>query len=701
MSCETGGSAPDDVLQGSVRQARMIESLFSAYNSNNGPGTFERAMNYTLGGAEDCDVWNRTYSQSFTCGSTKGQAEMIEAYLKAYKVTGNKTFRKIALNLTEQGISMNETSRLGSALWEASTYFNESYRNLSIVERAENTSQIFEGFCVGNCSAGEYIGVNKLFRSSYLNSKSDYSAEYRHTILNTTEEGNCGPYKRDVSCSSPAAQGELTSLMWESAYSMPLQIKVEDSFNLSKDTVTVGEQFSATCSVRNNLENTTLRDTELNLTVSEGLDPVDSNTSYSAGDLDFTNSTSVSWDIKAVSSGARNVSCALSSESGYRDTITQDIQVEQQEQEEGDDSSSTSGESSTPVFGGFEPEDEEERRNFTVGYVNRSGLGWNRSFLGELGLNLTYREFSQNRNCFSAERNIQGSNANLTVSWSCESYEKVVIDPVPENVTADINRSGYSVNVYSNTSAPVKTTYEGLNTTSYSNPLLLTVGYDKPQLRLTNISTSGLDNGTALLSADLSRPAECRVLRGGEEVYFQRTAGLEYEVSPGYGNTTYRVECGDQSFTRMFTRQRPEGSDESGEDMALPLIPLFGILVALFVSAGIYYREEIIEEAEMRLFEYRFSKFQDAVNRGDTAEAIEVFESMSRDVSQQVIESDMDLMQGLLLYLLLDLVQEGKEDDVQFDVSEDLEELVNRYLKDLEGSKSARLVEEKYEEVMK
>lgn len=687
VHCGTGGFRK--TYTGSVRQGRMIQALFSAYDANGKGRTYERAMNYTLGSAEDCDVWQ----DNFSCASARGQSEMIEGFIQAYRYTGNRTFREIAYNLTEEAVSMTNKSRVGAALWKSSSMFNESYRNLSIVETASNISDSFRNYCIGNCTPVEYIGVNSLFKSAYLHSEDDYSDEYRNSILNTTESGSCGPYKLDNSCNSPGSQGKISELMWSSAYTMPVKLKVRDTFNVSSEKVTVGKQISSTCKVRNQLENTTLKDVRFELETSEGLSAASNNTSYKAGNLEFGNSSQVSWDIDTLSSGLRNVSCAITSDSGYRDTITRDVLVEEQDKEETNESDSSSD--TSPVFGGFEPEEEE--RNFTVRYNESSELEWNKSFLQSLDLNLTYRQFSRNRSCFSSERTVQGQETRLTVSWDCKSYEKVIIDPLPGNVTAEVNRSGYSVKVYRNASPPVETVYQGMNITNFSNPLLLTVDYEKPDLEISNFSTSRLDNGTAMLSADLNRPVNCRVLRDGEEIHSEETTALDYEVSPGYGNTTYRVKCGDQSFTRTFTRQRPEVPEKNGQEQGIPIVPISGVLIAAIVISGIYYREEIFDTVEMKIFEYRFSKFQEAVEREDTAAAIEAFDSMSRDVSQEVIESDMQLMHGLMLYLLLDLVEEGKE-DVEFDVSGDLDELVGRYVTGSED-KATRLVRQKYREV--
>jgi hypothetical protein len=686
--CETGGFR--NTYTGSVRQGRMIRALFSAYEVNGKGITYERAMNYTRGSAEDCDVWQ----ENFSCASPRGQAEMIDGFLEAYRYTGNRTFRKIAYNLTEKAVSMPEKSRVGASLWKSSSMFNESHRNLSIVEEASNISDSFQNYCAGNCTPLEYIGVNKLFKSAYLYSGEDYSDEYRNSILNTTDSGSCGPYKRDNSCSSPGFQGQISELLWRAAYTMPVKLKVSDTFNVSSDQVTVGKQISSTCKVRNQLENTTLKNIGFEIETSEGLAPASNNTSYNAGNVEFGNSSQISWDIDTLSSGPQNVSCAITSDSGYRDTITRDILVEEQKKEETSESDSSTG--TPPVFGGFEPEGEE--RNFTVRYNKSSELQWNKSLLQSLDLNLTYRQFFRNRTCFSAKRKIQGQETSLTVSWDCESYEKIVIDPLPSNVTAEANRSDYAVGVYRNTSPPVETNYQGLNTTNFSNPLLLTVDYEKPDVEISNFSTSQLDNGTAMLSADLNRPVNCRVLREGEEIYSEETTALDYEVSPAYGNTTYRVECGDQSFIRTFTRHRSEVPEKDGQGEGLPLGPLSGVFIAAVIMSGIYYREEIVDTVEMKVFEYRFSRFQDAVEKEDTAAAIEVFDSMSRDVSQEVIESDMQLMHGLMLYLLLDLVEEGKK-DVEFDVSGDLDELVKRYVM-RSDDKATRLVSRKYREVM-
>lgn len=696
MSCESGGSAPEQEEEGSVRQGRMIKSLFNAYNSNKRPGTLQRALNYTRGSAEDCDVWNRTYTQSFECGSTKGQAEMVEAYLKAYKVTGNSTFRRVALNLTGEAVDMDESAGLGSALWKASSYFDESYRDIEFVEKAENISEEFDGRCVGNCSPSQHLDVTGLFQDSYLLSGDNYLDEYRNTVLNTTEDGSCGPYKRDISCNSPADQGGFMNLMWRSAYTMPVELKVENSFNTSEDTLTVGQDFSTTCSARNNLENTTLRDVGFDLEVSEGLSPVSNNTSYSAGDLQYGNSSQVSWDIETTSAGSRNASCAITSDSGYRDTINQDIMVEAEKKEE-------SPEPAPDTSPSFElPPSEPEPRNRTVNYTETSDLNWNRSFLQELGVNTTYRNFTQNSSCYTATRTLVGENTTLTVQSDCTGYETYLIDKVPANTSVQGgNTFGFAVREEENMTGEtvLEAEYSGMNSSEFRRPIVLTSSYSIPDVQLSNLSAERGSNSSAVISADLSRKASCSIYREDEEVYSSETSDLYYNASLPYGNHTYRVECGGQSFTRDFSREMPDPMDAKDQEASFPTFWILTGLLLVGLSAGVYYREGLVDWLEMKVFEYRFSRFESAVGREDTAQAIEIFDSMSRDISQEVLESDMDLMQGLMLYLLLDMVEEGRGDDVGFDVSEDMDELVGRYIEGSEG-KAVKLVEQKYEEVM-
>jgi len=703
MSCGPGGEGIlEQDVEGSVRQGRMIKSLFSTYQENDRGKTYQRAMNYSLGAAEDCDVWNRTFEQSFECGSTQGQSEMIEAYLKAYDVTGNLTFREKALNLTEEALSMSKTSELGSALWEASSYFNESYRGLNLSGTAENISENFTGYCSGNCSVDQYVGFSNLFRDAFLFSENDYSSEYRSAVLNTTEDGECGPYKQDVSCSYPSGQGELMDLMWGSAYTMPVEIKVDDSFNTSKDTLTVGQQFSTTCSAQNNLENTTIQNVEFNLSTSEGLDPVSENTSYDAGDLQYGNSSEVSWDIEATSAGDRNASCAITSDSGYRDTINKDINIEAQEIEEEEDTSSGSDSSSSSggfIGGGFT--DTEEIRNQTIVYNSTFDIQWNRTLLEQLGINTTYRNYSQRPECFSPVRKIRGNNMTLDVQSNCSADGAVLIDRIPANTSLKTGRAVKGLAVERSSDLNERTElgleYRGKNTSNFGKPLVLTSNFTLPPLEMVDIG-SQRDGSSALISADLNKEASCSVYNQGKEVYTEETDNLVFQPSLDYGNATYRVECGDQSFTRTFTRERPQTKKEPQQDLgSIPVSWGIGALILAIIGLGLKYREEIINEAEMKIFEYRFNRFETAVEQGNTAEAIEAFDSMSRDISQEVLESDMDLMKGLMLYLLIDLVEEGKDHEVSLDVSDDLDELVQRYLGSSDG-KAIRLVREKYEE---
>jgi hypothetical protein len=714
IGCNSGSGPGSESFKGSSRQGSMIESFFSSYTATGNSSYYETALNYSLGGAEDCDVWGRRSTKSFECGSSEGQAAMIEGYLEAYRVTGNSTFREIALNLTEEAENVSSSRDLGTSLWRSSSLFNQTVLNYSLTGEAQNITEGYIGHCVGNCSPGKYVDTAEMFESSYLYSGGNYSTQYRDSVLNTTQDDSCGPFKLDRTCNSPRDQGGMMELFWEAAYTMPVELKVQDSFNLSSSTVKVGQQVQATCMVENRLQDTNITGLSFEISTSEGLSVVSNNTTYQAGTLQFNNSSSFTRNISADSTVSGNVSCTTDSDTAYRNTFLKDLTVEEKQQEEegqddSDDSSSSGGGGggsiSSPALGGLLDEGPE---NVSFSYNNTSTeVGWNRTLLEELGINTTFRNFSYRRSCFSASRGLYQNTSELNVSYSCESDEVVVLDAVPENLSLENGSKvqGYGLRHLENISdrrINLKYSERG-NKTDFQAPLVLSGDYEVPPLDVDFNWSSNLtrENETLEVVADLSRESRCTISRNGTVVFSEKTKQLREEVRLMEGNNSINFSCG-KSFSDTKEVGVKPSEDIRGPDLPLALFFLSFLGISLAAST-VYYRGEIYSRAEQALFDFYMGRFETAMEENDQPKAIKIYSRISgirdEEVGKMLLESDLNLMRGLRIYLILDLLEDDEVANSSIPIGEDIENLIERFMEDTDDEKLKRMIREKMQEV--
>lgn len=695
---------------GSRRQGELMESIYSAYRATGNNSHYQRALNYTLGVAEDCDVWGRSGSRSFECGSSRGQASMIEGYLEAYRVTGNSTFRGIAMNLTEESGNMSYSPDIGGALWKSASYFNESRFNYSVTALAENVTEEYVGFCNSNCSSHQYLDNADLFQSSYLYSGGNYSTEYRNSVLNTTESGSCGPFKLDRTCDSPADQGDMIDLFWEAAYTMPVELKVEDSFNLSDSAVTVGEDFTATCSVENKLEETNITGLEFDISTSSGISIGSNNSSYSAGKLQFNETESYSWNLSSESPGVRNVSCALSSDTAYRNTLLSEIEVQEKEtrnrdEDEGSDSSGGGGSGGSVSSGGLGDLLDQGPENKSYRYNNSSSeIEWNRSMLEELGINTTFRDFTYRKSCFNVSRSLYQNTSEVLVNYSCQSDGLTILDKIPENFSVENAEkiSGYALKSFENVSGiQVALKYDMRGKQSFFGaPLVLSSDYEVPPVKVNTSWAQNLtrENETIKVAAELSRPVNCTVKRNGTIIYSERAESVNETFRIFEGNNTVEITCG-----KAFSESRVVQVEKPEENIQIPITYLLVFLGLSIVASSVYYRSEIYSTSEQLIFDHYMDKFEAAMENGDQAEAIQIYSKVSgmRDeqIGKIILESDLELMRGLRIYLILDLLEDDEVANSSIPIGGDIESLVERFLEDTEDEKLERMIEEKLAEV--
>ena len=91
------------------------------------------------------------------------------------------------------------------------------------------------------------------------------------------------------------------------------------------------------------------------------------------------------------------------------------------------------------------------------------------------------------------------------------------------------------------------------------------------------------------------------------------------------------------------------------------------------------------------------------MERNNQPAAIEVYSKISEmrdeNVGEIILNSDLDLMRGLRVYMILDLLQDDELVDSEMSIGDDVESLVNRFLENNEDEKLDRMIREKLNEV--
>lgn len=706
--CNT--SSIQESLTGSTRQGNLIDSLFSAFSATRGLKSYELAREYASHSPSDCDVWNN----SFNCSSSRGQGSMISGYWQAYQVTSNTTYREKAMNLSRASLTLNmsNSTRLASALWRTYGYTdNKTYR-----DEAEAMTSAFSEKCRDNeCEPKQYYLTGQMYKNAYLYGGEDFQDDYRIIVRGVTTGSDCGPGKDDYSCSDPGAQGSLSKMFRDASQALPVTLQAEEVFSV-ESSVIIDSSITGTCEVTNQLKNTTLENTELTLDLSTGLNTSD-NLTKSVGDLNYSESASASWDIKGTELGQHDATCTVFSTSGLTEVIERTITVSSSDTGSSDDDEED--ESSTGSAGGGAVGDF-ETKNYTVDYsTNPRIYNLNETFLRSLGINTTLREFRySDRSCYSTRRRILENRTILNLDYICSGSSEGVI------IFDRINRSNSSslrVHEIGNLDEEVSISY-GFSE-NLSSPML--VSYEKLEPLEMDVDYF-ISNGTdseLKVGVDLNRESRCAIRRDDALVYNRTLTQSVLSLDNIRNNSDVQVNCGKLNSSYTFVSS-VDISDESDIEEQVPVLFLLAFLgLILTGSTLVYFRQSLFsafysvyratlgpvslwvrEFYNSLLFQINLKKFRRHVSREDPVEAIKTFERLSEvgghSASEDLLNMDIDLMRGVRLYILMDLVEDSLMEGMSIpEGGEDLEKLVNRYLAEVDNPELESLIRGKVEEV--
>ncbi len=193
-------------IAGSERQANMILSEWTAYQLTGNDTIRLIAQSYTGGHADDCDVW----AGDFNCTTADNQGLMIQAYLKAYEMTGSLSYLDVSGSLLDFAIAnLSVSPVIESSAWAAYGFTgNQTYlsyagslsgQNLNLCRRASYCSPKDQSYHI----LSSWISYEQTGNYSYLRS----AIEKSYTGAN----GSCSSLSSDFSCSFPDEQGLMVS----------------------------------------------------------------------------------------------------------------------------------------------------------------------------------------------------------------------------------------------------------------------------------------------------------------------------------------------------------------------------------------------------------------------------------------------------------------------------------------------------------
>ncbi len=192
FNCETNKNDMQHEVYGGVKQGLLIYSLWNAYSVTGNKTIRELALNYTMGHASDCDVWEEDYS----CASNESQGYMTLGYFEAYRNTNNLTYYEKALKLASA-----EAGALGglSQLKAYQLTHDEKY-----LTRAREIISSLD--TCGECSSEDIGQLMMLFSEAYLTTGEDQFILSLQDLL-STEPNDCNAFSSNLSCEDPAGQG--------------------------------------------------------------------------------------------------------------------------------------------------------------------------------------------------------------------------------------------------------------------------------------------------------------------------------------------------------------------------------------------------------------------------------------------------------------------------------------------------------------
>lgn len=237
--------------RGAIRQAKMIDSFLSLYNTFQRPKDLYKAKNYLHSYAgNECNA----SSGDFNCNSDS-QGFIASAYWKAYEVLGERMYFDYATQFSDVILSYTPseyTPYAGIALWDS----YEHTKNPVYLQKATNITSHFEAECIINdCTVKQLGEINLLLWTAIENNATEYfDSAYTSTLLVApTEQDSCDPSREDTVCSRPSHQGLFTNAMVKATSSYLVPGNKTYAINI---TAPSSAQYQENISIRCDVQNT-------------------------------------------------------------------------------------------------------------------------------------------------------------------------------------------------------------------------------------------------------------------------------------------------------------------------------------------------------------------------------------------------------------------------------------------------------------
>jgi rhamnogalacturonyl hydrolase YesR len=193
-----------------MRQGTAITALWNVYSATGNFTVREKAVNYTEGAPDECDVNNG----GFDCGNATNQAYMMQGFWTAYSVTNNSEYREKAINLTSVAENQNYSSpKIVSSLTTAyQTTGNNTY-----IDRVYEYYQKNSQNCENNCDNWTDLNNVKSGLEAYKVTGNNYF--YRNSVNTVYDLDTDCLTNTSSNCQSPDQQADaltLTSLLYVS-----------------------------------------------------------------------------------------------------------------------------------------------------------------------------------------------------------------------------------------------------------------------------------------------------------------------------------------------------------------------------------------------------------------------------------------------------------------------------------------------------
>lgn len=648
--------------EGSERQGAIIKALYSSWEVTGNDTTYQLARNFTHGSPADCDVWNSDYQ----CNASEGQGWMIDGFWTAYQVSGKQSYYSIAANLSAKAGDYNSTPKLADALWRS----YEMTGNQTYLATAENMTEDIGADC-SSCDPYQHRKKTELYSEAF---RATSNETYRHELRSLSGYNFSNYWNTPWSFEYPTEQGATISTFTDLYTVLDEERDTETSLSVESTSLKVGDQTSATCSVKNLMQNTTLYNTTLEISA-QGFSTGD--TTYDAGDLGYLEEASNSWDLTAEKKGDNQVNCTIGS-ADYSEEISETVTVEEETSEDASSSSDDTTTSFNPVTTpDIDPYP--EIYNYTLSTHDLEKVVSNSS------------EWNSSKGCYTATREIWSSNSSLRFESSCDGSKEILLYEFQNVTDAPVNYSlGVLKKTYNSTELPVEWHYS--EQTENRSPGVAVLKQEEKTIEPLKVNISKNDDlNVTSYRVNLSKEVECGLYRNKSLLkYFEsENFRIEPEITDGWNN--YTLQCGNVS--SRFSEYIETEEVDDGRSAFIPVIFLLLIGSILFI-----YRKTLRESYRTRRFERSFREFRDSVEASDTDRAHEIYATTKYYSDGAVEVSDITFERAMKIYLALHVISEGMLEDLDMDRKTAIM-MGDNFVKNCEDEVLSRLIKEKMREI--